>query len=195
LRAAARRAGSAEAAPFGRLPSRSRGCKRCRHWRPIIWRNAHASVEIAVACCCRGRRLDRRAGRRAGEDPRLLGGAGVELGLDPVGEEGPRQASRQVLRARAGALSGHAADDHRDGQRRARDRQPRLFDARHRDPERRPRRHPRDRRRVPRRHARPLHSGIPRARRRTHRRRTVRSRSCAIRPICRRRWATAARSG
>ena len=82
------------------------------------------------------------------------------------GEEGPRQAPRQVLRARAGALPGHAADGHGARERRARHRQPRLFDARHRDPERRPRRHARDRRRVPRRRARPLFAGVPRARRR-----------------------------
>ena len=66
-----------------------------------------------------------------------------------AGEEGPRPASRQVLRVRAGALCRHAADDHGDRQQRARNRQPRLFDARDRDPERRPGRPARHRRRIP----------------------------------------------
>ena len=34
----------------------------------------------------------------------VLGGAGLQLGLDPAGEEGPRAASRQILHAGAGAL-------------------------------------------------------------------------------------------
>ena len=69
-----------------------------------------------------------RAGR-AGQDPCRLGGAGLELGFDRAGEEGSRPASRQVLHAGGRALRRHAADDHRARQRRAGNRQPRLFDS------------------------------------------------------------------
>ena len=96
--------------------------------------------------------------RRAGEDPHVVGGAGRQLGLDHSGEEGSGQAHGQVLHARVRALSGHAADDHGDRQQRDRGLQPRLFLARHRHRERRPRRHPRHRRRIPGRRARLLHA-------------------------------------
>src|SRR6516164_4819799 len=66
----------------------------------------------------------------AGQNPARLGDAGRDLGLDPAREEGPRQASWPKLRARARSLPGHAAHDHRIGQRRTRNRQPRLFDLR-----------------------------------------------------------------
>ena len=78
-----------------------------------------------------------------------LGRAGVELGLDRAGEEGPRQAYGQVLHAGVGPLRRHAADDDGDRQRRARDRQPRLFDLPARGAERQHRRPARHRRRVP----------------------------------------------
>ena len=89
-----------------------------------------------------------------------LGGAGHQLGLDPAGEEGPRQASRAILRDGAGALCRHAADDHGARQQRARDRQSRLFDARHRHRECRLGRPAHRRRRVPGRRRRLLFAGI-----------------------------------
>ena len=98
-------------------------------------------------------RRERGAERRSREDPPVLGRPGHQLGLDHAGEEGSRAASRQVLHARAGALRRHAAHGHRARQRRARSRQPRLFHARHRDPERRHGRPAHHRRRVPRRRA------------------------------------------
>ena len=67
--------------------------------------------------------------RRAGENPRRLGGAGGELDLDLAREEGPRQAFRPVLCLRAGSLRRHAADGHGDRQQRGGDRRSRLFDA------------------------------------------------------------------
>ena len=88
-------------------------------------------LKLALAGAVRARPWRRhRAQRRAGENPHVLGGAGRQLGLDRPGEEGPRQASGQVLHARADPLRRHAADDHGDRQQRAGGRQPRLFDAR-----------------------------------------------------------------
>ena len=69
--------------------------------------------------------------------------------VDRAGEEGPRQASRQVLHAGGRPLRRHAADDHRARQRRAGNRQPRLLDVPAGGAERQPRRPADHRRRVP----------------------------------------------
>src|SRR5215813_635701 len=98
----------------------------------------HALIEIDVRQHrCRALRRERGAERRARQDPHVLGRPGHQLGLHHPGEEGPRAASRQVLHDRAGALRRHPAHGDGDRQRRARSLQPRLFDACHRDRERR----------------------------------------------------------
>ena len=84
----------------------------------------------------------------------------VQLGADDRREEGLGQALGQVLRDGGGALSGHADDDHGARQRRAGNRQPRLFDARHRHRERRHQRSPRHLRRFPRRRSRLLQQPV-----------------------------------
>ena len=98
--------------------------------------NALIETRAGRAGCIR--RAGRGAGaeRRPGQDPRLVGRARFQLGVDLAGEEGPRQAPRQILHVRAGALRRHAADDHGACQQRSRHRQPRLLDAADRDPER-----------------------------------------------------------
>src|SRR5262245_32151506 len=99
----------------------------------------HARIAVALgldrAPCRRGG-----PGCRAGEDPRELDRGA--LGLDAVapGEARADEEQRQDLSVRADALPRHARGHHGACQQRDRTRQPRLFLARARDPERRPRR-------------------------------------------------------
>src|SRR5580700_3540965 len=52
---------------------------------------------------------------RAAENPRLLGGAGGQLGLDLAGEKGFGRSLRPILCVREQPLCRHAADDHGTG--------------------------------------------------------------------------------
>ena len=147
----------------------------CKSIRPVCNLRQRTQIKTALnregrrrrieipPCCPRGRRIPgppRGPVRRPRQDPRLLGGTGIQLGVDLAGEEGPREASRQVLRVRAGAL----CRARRRWSRRSRTaswKSPISPIRRwHRDPERRARRSARHRRRVPRRRGRLLFAGV-----------------------------------